>query len=125
MQLEETTGAKTRFAARVARFGSENAFKIAPHIRQVEESGRRVIRCNVGEPDFPLAPHIAAELKRQIDRGETHYVDPQGVEPLRRGATSASGAVCTSPDRVVIFPGAQTADQFPHLGVYCDPAFLQ
>ncbi|HEX7678200.1 MAG TPA: aminotransferase class I/II-fold pyridoxal phosphate-dependent enzyme [Thermoanaerobaculia bacterium] len=123
IQLEETTGAKPRFAERVARFGSENAFKIAPHIRRVEESGRRVIRCNVGEPDFPLAPHIAAELKRQIDRGETHYVDPQGVDPLRRAVARSVGerrGLHITPDRVVIFPGAKPPIGFAQQ-VYCDP----
>jgi len=123
IQLEETIGAKPRFAARVARFGSENAFRIAPHIRRVEESGRRVIRCNVGEPDFPLAPHIAAELKRQIDRGETHYVDPQGVEPLRRAVAKSVGerrGLHITPDRVVIFAGAKPPIGFAQQ-VYCDP----
>jgi aspartate aminotransferase len=123
IQLDATIGAKPRFAARVALFGSENAFKIAPHIRRVEERGQRVIRCNVGEPDFPLAPHIVAELKHQIDRGETHYVDPQGVEPLRVAVARSVGerrGLHITPDRVVVFAGAKPPIGFAQQ-VYCDP----
>ncbi len=124
IQLDHSVqSASPRFASRVTRLGSENAFKIAPHIRRVEESGKRVIRCNVGEPDFPLAPHIAEELKRQIDLGQTHYVDPQGVEPLRRAVARSVGerrGLNITPDRVVVFAGAKPPIGFAQ-HVYCDP----
>src|SRR5262249_29834906 len=60
-------------ADRVAALGTENAFKIGPCIREVEAGGERVIRCNIGEPDFPVPKHIADEVKRQIDLDQTHY----------------------------------------------------
>src|ERR1044072_7256506 len=66
------------FSDRTARLGTENAFKIGPYIAAIEDTGRRVINCNIGEPDFPLARHIAEEVKRCLDAGMTHYVDPQG-----------------------------------------------
>lgn len=115
--------APPRFASRVARFGSENAFRIGPHIARIEASGRRVIRCNVGEPDFALPEHIAAELKRQIDRGQTHYVDPQGVLPLRQAIARSVGerrGLRITPDRVVVFPGAKPPIGFAQQ-IYCDP----
>ena len=65
-------GAPPRFARRMALLDSENAFKIGPYIREVESAGERVIKCNIGEPDFPLPEHIAEEVKRQIDAGQTH-----------------------------------------------------
>lgn len=113
----------TRFASRIVAIGSENAFKMGPYIREVEERGVRVIRCNIGEPDFPLPRHIAEAVKRAIDRDETHYCDPQGIEPLRsavaRSVGEARGLHITA-DRVVVFPGAK-----PPIGlaqeVYCDP----
>jgi aspartate/methionine/tyrosine aminotransferase len=42
-----------------------------------------VIRCNLGDPDFPLATHIRDEVKRQLDADLTHCNDPQGLLPLR------------------------------------------
>lgn len=111
------------FARRLSLIGSENAFKIAPLIREIEARGERVIKCHVGEPDFPLPAHIAEEVKRQIDAGQTHYVDPQGVEPLRAAIArdvSASRGISVTPDRVVVFPGAKPPIGFAQ-EIYCDP----
>lgn len=112
-----------QFASRISAIGSENAFKIGPHIREVEARGTRVIRCNIGEPDFPLPLHIAEAVKREIDRGQTHYCDPQGVEPLRAAIAKSMGesrGLAISPDRVVVFPGAKPPIGFAQ-EVYCDP----
>ena len=113
----------TRFARRLSLIGSENAFKIAPQIRAIEHGGKRVIRCNIGEPDFPLPLHIAEEVKRQIDLDQTHYCDPQGVEPLRIAIARSVGEsrrLTITPDRVVIFPGAKPPIGFAQQ-IYCDP----
>ena len=111
------------FAHRVSRLGTENAFKIGPWIRELEADGHRVIRCNIGEPDFPLPRHIAEEVKRRIDAGETHYVDPQGIEPLRKAIAkqmSERRGIHVTPDRVVVFPGAKPPIGFAQQ-VYCEP----
>jgi len=115
--------APPRFARRMALLDSENAFKIGPWIREVEASGRRVIKCNIGEPDFPLPEHIAAEVKKQIDAGQTHYCDPQGIEPLREAIARTTGearGLSITPDRVVVFPGAKPPIGFAQQA-YCDP----
>jgi len=110
-------------AERVSLIDSENAFKVGPWIRALEDSGTRVIKCNIGEPDFALPSHIADEVKRQIDLGQTHYCDPQGIEPLRGAIAKSMGesrGVDITPDRVVVFPGAK-----PPIGLsqqtYCNP----
>ena len=111
-------------ARRVSLLGTENAFKIGPLIRDVERTGERVIRCNVGEPDFPLPKHIADEVKRQIDRGETHYCDPQGLESLRATIAKTAGeerGIAITPDRVVVFPGAKPPIGFAQQ-IYCNTA---
>ena len=103
--------------------GSENAFRITPRIRAIEARGERVIKCHVGEPDFPLPAHIAAEVKRQIDLGQTHYCDPQGIESVRAAIAREVGAtrgLHITPDRVVIFPGAKPPIGFAQQ-IYCDP----
>lgn len=111
------------FAHRVSLLGTENAFKIGPWIRQVEDAGHRVIRCNIGEPDFPLPEHVAAEVKRQIDAGQTHYVDPQGIEPLRIAIAknvSERRGIQVTPQQVVVFPGAKPPIGFAQQ-IYCNP----
>jgi len=110
-------------AKRVGLIDTENAFKIGPYIRQLETQGQRVIKCNLGEPDFPLPQFMKDEVKRQIDLDNTHYCDPQGVLPLRQAVAkhvSATRGIPATPDRVVVFPGAK-----PPIGLcqqtYCNP----
>jgi len=121
--MQTAVVAAPRFARRVSLLGTENAFKIGPLIRDIERSGERVIRCNVGEPDFPLPQHIADEVKRAIDSGETHYCDPQGLESLRATIAKITGeerGITITPDRVVVFPGAKPPIGFAQQ-IYCDP----
>jgi aspartate aminotransferase len=102
---------------------TENAFKIGPHIRAIEEQGKKVIKCNLGEPDFPVPDFIKEEVKRQIDLDNTHYCDPQGIPSLRKAIAkqlSETRGIKAVPERVVVFPGAK-----PPIGLcqqtYCDP----
>jgi aspartate/methionine/tyrosine aminotransferase len=111
------------FSDRTYRIGSENAFRIGPQIRELELQGHKVIKCNLGEPDFPLARHIADEVKHQIDLDLTHYCDPQGILPLREAIArhvARMREIEVSPDRVVVFPGGK-----PPIGLtqqtYCNP----
>ncbi len=110
-------------AKRVDLLDTENAFKVGPYIRSIEEQGKKVIKCNLGEPDFPLPQFIKEEVKRQIDLDNTHYCDPQGILPLRKAVAkhlSESRGIKATPERVVVFPGAK-----PPIGLcqqtYCDP----
>ena len=95
---------------RTGRIATENAFKIGPYIRQLEEAGNKVVKCNLGEPDFPLPAHIRDEVKRQLDLDNVHYTDPQGVIGLRRAVANYIGAARGleySPEQVVVFPGGK------------------
>jgi len=97
-------------AERSKLIDTENAFKIGPYIREVEESGHRVIKCNLGEPDFPVPEHIREEVKRQIDLDNCHYVDPQGILPLRKAVAtylSETRGLKIGPERIVVYPGAK------------------
>ena len=59
---------KGLFADRIYRMGTENAFKIGPHITRVENQGHKVVRLNLGEPDFDMPPFVKDEVKRQLDK---------------------------------------------------------
>ncbi len=111
------------FAQRVGLIDTENAFKVGPYIRQLEEQGKRVIKCNLGEPDFPIPQVIKDEVKRQLDLNNTHYCDPQGILPLRKAVAtyfSETRGIAATPDRVVVYPGAKPPIGFCQQ-TYCDP----
>ncbi len=112
----------TLYSDRTFRIDTENAFKVGPYIVEVEKAGNKVIRCNLGEPDFPLPKHIVNAVKDALDKDMTHYCDPQGILPLREavaGYISRSRGLNITPDRVVVFPGGK-----PPIGlcqqVYCN-----
>jgi aspartate aminotransferase len=111
------------YSKKSERIDTENAFKIGPQIRSIEEQGEKVIKCNLGEPDFPVPEFIKEEVKRQLDLDNTHYCDPQGIPSLRKAIAkqlSETRRIQATPDRIVVFPGAK-----PPIGLcqqtYCDP----
>ena len=111
------------YSKKSERIDTENAFKIGPQIRSIEEQGKKVIKCNLGEPDFPVPEFIKEEVKRQLDLDNTHYCDPQGIPSLRKAIAkqlSETRRIQAAPDRIVVFPGAK-----PPIGLcqqtYCDP----
>lgn len=108
---------------RMELLGSENAFRIGPYIKSLEDKGKKVIKCNLGEPDFPIPDFVKEEVKRQIDLDNTHYCDPQGIPSLRAAIArhlSETRGIPATPERVVVFPGAK-----PPIGLcqqaYCEP----
>jgi len=115
-----TTAAPHRplFADRVHRIGTEAAFALGALIRDVEENGDRVIRCNLGQPDFPLPQHIVEAVKRALDKGLTTYCDPQGIPELRAAVARSVGehnGLDIDPNRVVVYPGGRPPIGFAHM----------
>ncbi|MHC4976700.1 MAG: pyridoxal phosphate-dependent aminotransferase [Planctomycetota bacterium] len=120
---EPKRGVSSLLADRTLAIGTENAFKVGPYIAQVEREGHRVIKCNLGEPDFPVPAHILEEVKNQLDADNTHYCDPQGILPLRESIARSMGdkrGLTITPDRVCVFPGAKPPIGFAYQ-IYCNP----
>lgn len=108
---------------RTSRIATENAFKVGPYIVTLENAGHKVIKCNLGEPDFPLPAHVRDEVKAQLDKDNVHYCDPQGILPLRKAVARYIGearGIEVTADQVVVFPGGK-----PPIGLcqqtYCNP----
>ncbi|HEV7587868.1 MAG TPA: aminotransferase class I/II-fold pyridoxal phosphate-dependent enzyme, partial [Longimicrobium sp.] len=96
------------FTERAGRIGTEEAFNLGARVAEVESLGERVIRCNLGQPDYPLPQHIAEALKRAVDRGLTTYCAPEGIPELRRAVANSLSerhGLDIDPDRVVVYPG--------------------
>ena len=112
------------FAERVKLMGTEAAFGFGSRILEVEQAdGERVIRCNLGQPDFPLPGHIADAVIQAIRDGQTTYCDPQGLPELRealaRKIAADRGLSGIDPERVVVYPGARPSIGFAQQS-YCE-----
>jgi aspartate aminotransferase len=112
------------FAKRVRLMGTEAAFGFGSRILEVEKNDQeRVIRCNLGQPDFPLPEHIADAVVEAVRAGQTTYCDPQGLPELRaalaRKIAEDRGLNDIDPERVVVFPGARPSIGFAQQS-YCE-----
>jgi aspartate aminotransferase len=123
-----------RLADRMANLGTESAFEVLARARAIEDAGGKVIHLEIGEPDFPTAPHIVEAAVEALHAGATHYVPAPGIPPLRQAVAAfleRTGRMRVTPDRVVITPGAKPIMFFTILALagegdevlYPDPGF--
>src|SRR6516164_134305 len=123
-----------RLADRMARLGTESAFEVLARARAIEDAGGKIIHLEIGEPDFPTAPHIVEAAVEALRAGHTHYVPAPGIPPLRQAVAAfleRTGRMRVPPDRVVVTPGAKPIMFFTILALagpgdevlYPDPGF--
>ena len=71
-----------RFAAAVARLGSESAFEVLARARALEAQGKRVVHMEIGEPDFETPKHIKEAGIKAILENHSHYTPSAGIVEL-------------------------------------------
>jgi aspartate/methionine/tyrosine aminotransferase len=97
-------------AERMGRLGTESAFAVLAQAQALEAKGRDVVHLEIGEPDFPTPPHIIEAAVEALHAGRTHYVPAPGIPALREAVAAFLerwGRLYTTPDRVVVTPGAK------------------
>ncbi|GAA4415874.1 pyridoxal phosphate-dependent aminotransferase [Actinokineospora soli] len=123
-----------KLASRMGRLGTESAFEVLAKAKALEAAGAPVIHLEIGEPDFDTPAHVARAAQEALDRGMTHYVPAPGIPELRAavaGALERDGRMSTTPDRVIVTPGAKPIMFFAILALceegdevlYPDPGF--
>jgi aspartate aminotransferase len=123
-----------RLADRMSRLGTESAFEVLARAKALEATGQTIIHLEIGEPDFPTADHIVEAAIEALRAGYTHYVPAPGIPPLREAVAAfleRAGRMQTTPDRVVVTPGAKPIMFFTILALagegdevlYPDPGF--
>jgi aspartate aminotransferase len=125
---------KLRLANGMSRLGTESAFEVLARARALEAAGREVIHLEIGEPDFPTAPHIVQAAVDALRQGWTHYGPSPGLPDLRQAVAEDAGlrrGIAVDPSEVVITPGAKPIMFFAILAlvdrddevVYPNPGF--
>jgi aspartate/methionine/tyrosine aminotransferase len=123
-----------QLADRMGRLGTESAFEVLARAKAMEAAGHKIIHLEIGEPDFPTAEHIVEAAVQALRAGHTHYVPAPGIPPLRAAVADfleRTGRLKTTPDRVIVTPGAKPIMFFTILALanegdevlYPDPGF--
>ena len=82
--------------------------------------GRRMIRLNVGEPDFGAAPAVREAVAR-VAQGPTPYTDALGLPALREAISRWYGqrfGLAIAPERIAITAGASAGLQLACLALF-------
>jgi aspartate aminotransferase len=123
-----------KLAGRMDRLGTESAFEVLAKAKALEAAGREIVHLEIGEPDFDTPAHVVAAAQQALDKGHTHYVPAPGIPELRIAVADfleRAGRMTTSPDRVLITPGAKPIMFFTIMALceegdevlYPDPGF--
>jgi len=123
-----------RLADRMSRLGTESAFEVLARARGLEAQGRKIIHLEIGEPDFTTPAHIVEAAAEALHAGFTHYVPAPGLPEVREAVAawlSRTGRLETTPDRVIVTPGAKPIMWYLMLAtcqegdevIYPDPGF--
>jgi aspartate aminotransferase len=109
-----------RWAERMSRLGTESAFEVLAHARQLEAEGRDVIHLEIGEPDYATPQNIIDAATRALNDGATHYTPASGIPAVReataRYVTGRTG-VPTAAENIVIVPGSKNILAFLLLAI--------
>jgi aspartate aminotransferase len=83
----------------------------------------KVIKLNLGEPDFNSAENINEVAIKNIRAGNSHYADPQGILPLRESIARhilQTRGVQVDPQQVVVATGAKPSISYTMM-TYVNP----
>ena len=110
--LPERAGSvgKTRFAERMSRLGTENAFEVLAVINRLRGEGRDIVSFAIGEPDFPSPSNVKRAGCKAIMEDKTHYGESAGLRELREAIAAhirKTRGVDAGPENVVVTPGAK------------------
>jgi aspartate/methionine/tyrosine aminotransferase len=96
-------------ASRIDGLRSEGAFEVLASARALERKGRHILHLEIGEPDFPTAPHIVEAGVRALQNGETKYGPAGGILELRVAIANhlAAHGISAAPDDIVVTPGSK------------------
>jgi aspartate aminotransferase len=73
----------TAFSRRVLAAKPSASLAVTARAIQLKREGRDIVSLSVGEPDFPVFPHVARAVEDALRRGYTKYTTSSGIAELR------------------------------------------
>ncbi len=86
--------------------------EVLERAHDLERAGKSIIHLEIGEPDFPTAPHICDAALHAIKAGETKYTHSLGLPQLREAVAESYNikfGLELSPHQVIITSGTSPA----------------
>jgi len=99
-----------KYAARMSRLGTENAFTVLNEVARLRAEGRDIVSLGIGDPDFDTPEVVRRAAQAALERGRTHYGPSAGIPELRAAAAgylTRTRGVAFSPEEIVVTPGAK------------------
>jgi len=109
MTTVSSSAIQLSIASRMDGLRGEGAFEVLASARALERKGRQIFHLEIGEPDFPTAPHIVEAGVRALQNGETKYGPAGGLLELRVAIANhlTTHGINAAPDDVVVAPGSK------------------
>jgi len=122
------------FHDRVSHLQAEGAYVVLARAQALEAQGREILHLEIGQPDYPTPAHVARAGIEAIEEGQTRYVPPAGIAPLRAAIArdvSRRLGLTIEPEQVLLGPGAKPGLFYSTLAlvgsgdevIYPDPGF--
>jgi aspartate/methionine/tyrosine aminotransferase len=86
--------------------------EFSKHAAVLEAEGHRIIKLNVGQPDFGAPPAVVRAMRVALDENRTSYTPALGIWELRRAIANhyaTAYGVDLDPGRVLVTAGASAA----------------
>ncbi|MCZ7381433.1 MAG: aminotransferase class I/II-fold pyridoxal phosphate-dependent enzyme [Candidatus Methanoperedens sp.] len=71
------------FCRKSERIPPFHVMEVLERAQELERAGKSIIHLEIGEPDFPTAPHICEAALDALKAGETKYTHSLGLPELR------------------------------------------
>ncbi|MFZ3384605.1 MAG: aminotransferase class I/II-fold pyridoxal phosphate-dependent enzyme, partial [Candidatus Methanoperedens sp.] len=89
-----------------------HVMEVLERAQELESLGKNIIHLEIGEPDFPTAPHICQAASSAIWSGETKYTHSQGLPELREAIADHYNEkfnLEVSPQQIIVTSGTSPA----------------
>ena len=100
------------FSRKSANLPPFHVMEVLERAQELERAGKNIIHLEIGEPDFPTAPHICAAALNALKAGETKYTHSLGLPQLREAVAeyyNLKFGLDLNPQQVVITSGTSPA----------------